>query len=131
MSPKKAFKEQIKHAKRRNINWEFSYSEWLELWLVSGKWLDRGRSRGQYQLCRYGDCGPYSVKNCYIGLVEQNQEDRSKVDIDTVLRIVSAYLNTNKTQYEVAKDFDVDQSYVSRLVSKHRRKYGQNHSASN
>lgn len=131
MKPKKAYDDQLRHAVERGIDWQLSYEDWLELWLVSGKWFSRGKKKGQYQMCRYGDAGPYSLKNCYIGSVEQNQEDKTKIDIRTIHRIVFEYLSSNKTQYEVAKEFNVDQSYVSRLVNNHRRKHGQNHSPSN
>lgn len=131
MKPKKAYDDHRRHAIDRSIGWQISYEEWLEPWLESGKWPLRGKVKGKYQMCRYGDTGPYNTKNCYIGSVEQNQEDRSKIDISIINGIVAEYLITGKTQYEVAKEFDVDQSYVSRLVNQHRRKYGQVNSTSN
>jgi predicted XRE-type DNA-binding protein len=131
MKPKKAYDDHRRHAMDRGIGWQMPYEDWLEMWLESGKWSQRGKVKGKYQMCRYGDTGPYNSKNCYIGSVEQNQEDRSQIDIQTVKAIVFEYLSTNKSQYEVAKEFDVDQSYVSRLVNKHRRNHGQIHSTSN
>lgn len=131
MKPKKAYDDHRRHALDRGIGWQISYEEWLELWLESGKWPQRGKVKGKYQMCRYGDTGPYNIKNCYIGTVEQNQEDKAKIDIRAINSIVFEYLSSNKTQYEVAKEFDVDQSYVSRLVNQHRRKHGQINSPSN
>ena len=76
MTPSEAYWEQVRHAEERGIDWNFQYHEWLEMWLVSGKWHERGKRSGQYCMCRYGDQGPYSQRNCYIGTVEQNQRDR-------------------------------------------------------
>ena len=131
MTPNKAYDDQRRHAEFRGIEWQFSYAEWLEMWLVSNKWEDRGKMRGKFQMCRYNDIGPYSNKNCYIACVEANQEDRSPIDIATVNSIVTEYLFTNKSQYEVAETFGINQSHVSRLVNKHRRKYGQDHTTGN
>jgi hypothetical protein len=130
MTPRKAYEDQRFHSLERKIEWQFTYTEWLELWLNSGKWHLRGKKKGRYQMCRYGDIGPYSIKNCYIASSECNQEHRAKVSISTVKDIVYEYLSTKQSQYEVAKKFNVDQSYVSRLVTKHRRKYGQDNSPS-
>lgn len=131
MRVKKAYDDQRRHAADRGIPFLIAYSEWLEMWLESGHWFNRGKTKGSHQMCRYGDTGSYTKKNCYIGTVEQNQEDKSKIDIKKVQEIIFEYLSTNKTQYEVAKEFGVDQSYVSRLVNTRRRKHGQNHTTSN
>jgi hypothetical protein len=128
MRPKKAYDDQKRHAHDRDIEWLLSYEDWLEMWLISNQWKNRGKALGNYQMCRYGDVGAYSKHNCYIGLVEQNQEERSTHSIDTIKTIVKEYLSTNKTQYQIASEFGVDQSYVSRLVNNHRRIHGQNHS---
>jgi len=131
MKPKKVYDDHKRHALDRGIGWQISYEDWLELWLNSNKWTQRGKTKGKYQMCRYGDTGAYNIKNCYIGSVEQNQEDRSKINISVVRAIVFEYLSSGKTQYDVAKEFGVDQSYVSRLVNKHRRNHGQIHQTSN
>lgn len=76
MSPRKAYEDQRHHAKERGIDFLISYADWLEMWLTSNKWEQRGKESGQYVMCRVGDTGPYSKRNCYIGTVEQNQRDR-------------------------------------------------------
>lgn len=123
MSPRKAYEDQRYHAKDRGIEFLITYEEWLEMWLLSGHWPDRGKKKQQYQMCRYGDIGAYTKHNCYIGTVEQNQNDRSAYSDSKVNQIVAAYLNSALSQYEVAKQFGVDQSYVSRVVNGRRRKY--------
>lgn len=126
LTPKSAYDNQKRQAASRGIPWLFTYEDWLEVWLVSGKWLDRGRSPEQFCMCRYGDVGPYSLKNCFISTNEHNQRERwegkEKVTNPTALAIIDLYLNTESTQAEVAKTFGVDQSYVSRIVSKKRKK---------
>lgn len=128
MTPRKAYDDQRRHAADRGIEWQFSYEEWLEMWLESGKWEQRGKERGQYVMSRLGDEGPYSVRNCRIVTVgENNQErlDRVQVINDEQAReVVRAYLGSKLSQYEVAQLFGISQSYVSRLVNNKRRVNG-------
>ena len=57
------YQSQRATARKRNIEWCFTYDEWVEWW---GEDIDR---RGPYanDLCmgRYGDTGPYHPDNCY------------------------------------------------------------------
>lgn len=125
MTPRKAYDDQRRHAESRGISWEFSYEDWLEMWLISGKWHERGRESGQYCMCRYGDVGPYSYKNCYIDLTDNNQQNRwvdaRKILPEQYINIVQMYLLTDMTQAEVALEFGVDQSYVSKILSKYKK----------
>lgn len=130
MTPAKAFNDQKRHAESREIPFLFTYTEWLEMWLVSGKWHLRGKEKGNFQMCRYNDEGSYTPNNCYIGTVEQNQDDKACISNEKVNSIVCRYLNSKLSQYEIAKEFNVTQSYVSRLVNKKRRAYAQNNSTS-
>lgn len=126
MSPLEAYHEQARHAEERGIKWFFSYADWLEMWLLSGKWFERGKRKNQYCMCRYGDTGPYSTRNCYIGTVEQNQRDRwdlkEKITNEKAREIAELYLGTNATQRELAAKYGVDQSYISRIISKVRKR---------
>ena len=126
MTPKKAYNDQWRHARDRNIEFNMSYDEWLEMWLVSGNWANRGKKSGQYVMCRYGDVGPYSVRNCYIGTVEQNGRDRwegrEKITNQKALEIYDLYTNTEMTQAEIGKLYNINPSYVSRVVSGKRKK---------
>lgn len=67
-----AYKDHKSNAKRRGIEFLFSFEEWRAMWIGSGKWLLRGRKRGDYCMCRNGDKGPYSTWNVTIKLIEQN-----------------------------------------------------------
>jgi len=125
MSPKKAYDDQKRHANTRHISWEIPYEAWLEMWLVSGKWEQRGRKKGQYCMCRYGDVGPYSVRNCYIDLTDNNQQVRweevRKVLPQQHADIIRLWYDTNLTQYSIAAMYGVDQSYISKIISKYKK----------
>lgn len=126
MTPRKAYDDQRHHALERKIPWAFCYDEWLEMWLVSGKWGSRGREPSQFCMCRVGDTGPYSVRNCFIATNEENCRQRwegvEKITNKLAAEICDMYLSTDFTQLQVAKIFGVDQSYVSRIVNKKRKK---------
>lgn len=122
MTPRKAYEDQRRHAEARGIPWEFTYADWLEMWLVSGKWQQRGKLSGQYCMCRLFDTGPYSKKNCYIASTDENQQTRwenvRKVIKADQEKIVRMWLDTGMTQQDVADHFAIDQSYVSKLIKK-------------
>lgn len=69
---KKAYQAQKSGAKKRGIAWEFNFSDWLAVWIESGKLAHKGRGWGQYCMSRYGDEGPYSVDNVFIQLTLDN-----------------------------------------------------------
>lgn len=72
---KKAYTKQKSNAKRRGVEFELSFSEWLAIWLWSGKLDERGRGEGKYCMARVGDTGPYSICNVYITLNTKNVSD--------------------------------------------------------
>ena len=57
---------------KRNIEWTLTFEEWLNIWLDSGHWHERGPRRGQYCMSRFGDKGPYSIDNVFIQLHSNN-----------------------------------------------------------
>ena len=126
MTPKRAYSEQKKHAKERGIDWKFTYEEWLEMWLVSGKWYERGKGRGKYQMCRYGDEGCYSKINCYIGTMEQNQADTRKYTDQQAKEMWGIYREGGVSQYKLAEMYKIDQSTVSKILSGKRRMVNEN-----
>ena len=72
---KQDFQVQRWHAiNRRNIEWNLTYEEWLDIWQNSGKMHLRGRGIGKYNMCRIGDTGPYEVGNVYIGAHVDNAD---------------------------------------------------------
>lgn len=95
------------------------------MWLISGKWEIRGRKNGQYCMCRYGDTGPYSKRNCYVDATNNNQqvrwEDARKILPQQYLDIVRLWFDTDLTQYAIADRYGVDQSYVSKIIKKYKK----------
>ena len=61
-----AFKTHRSNARARNIKFEFTYDEWLKIWLASGHLHERGTRSGQYVMARIGDKGPYAADNVKI-----------------------------------------------------------------
>jgi NUMOD3 motif len=60
-------------AKRRNIEWQFTFDDWWRMWDESGHWHLRGRDSGKYCMARYGDAGPYAPNNVRIITVDENR----------------------------------------------------------
>ncbi len=72
---RKAYKTHKNNAASRDIIWRFTYISWWKKWCKSGYWGERGRCRGQYQMARFGDKGPYSPDNVRICTVEENHKE--------------------------------------------------------
>lgn len=70
--PTGAFASQRMNALRRGISWDLKLWDWWQIWQRSGKWEERGRSKGGYVMCRFGDVGAYEVGNVYIATTEHN-----------------------------------------------------------
>lgn len=62
------------NSKRRGIAFEMTFSEWLGIWLASGKYDKRGRGAG-YCMARWQDEGPYAPWNVYICTIGKNFAD--------------------------------------------------------
>lgn len=71
-TPIGAFTCQKKNAERRGIPWQLSLWDWWQVWDKSGKWENRGRHKGEYVMCRFGDVGAYEVGNVYIATCSHN-----------------------------------------------------------
>lgn len=61
-------------AKRRGIAFLFTFEEWKQWWINTGKWDLRGRKAGCYQMCRNNDTGPYALGNVYCDTIEANSK---------------------------------------------------------
>jgi len=124
--PKKAFDDHKRHSEARGIPFLFTYAEWLEMWLVSGKWHLRGKKSGNYVMARFNDEGAYSPRNCKIITSEENQserwKDKKRYPDGLVLEIRELWKNTTLSQREIGEKYNICQSYVSRIISGDRRK---------
>jgi len=61
-------------SKRRGIEFLFTFEEWKQWWIDTGKWALRGRKAGCYQMCRNNDTGPYAPWNVYCDTIEANSK---------------------------------------------------------
>jgi hypothetical protein len=66
------FREAVRNARARDIEFLLTYSEWLKVWQDSGHLSERGRKLGQYVMARFGDKGPYAVGNVRIITITEN-----------------------------------------------------------
>lgn len=69
---KKKYWNHYSNSKRRNIPFLLSFDQWINIWLSSGHWHQRGIKRGQYVMSRYNDCGSYSEGNVFIQQSKSN-----------------------------------------------------------
>jgi hypothetical protein len=75
---KARYTQQLCQARNRNIEWLFTFETWIDMWIKSGKWKQRGRKTNQYCMARKGDIGPYSVENVEIVTCGKNNSDAHK-----------------------------------------------------
>ena len=119
---KKKYNDHKHQAHSRGIEFLISYEDWLEMWLESGRWEQRGSKKGQYQMTRKLDKGPYSKNNCVIKTVEENQAERHNVPDGQTGDIIMAYLR-GETQQSIADRYGYHQSTISKIVTGSRRSY--------
>ena len=66
------FTDQKNKAGKRGILFKFTFPDWLEWWVNTGKWHERGKRPDQYCMSRYGDLGPYELGNVFCNTNLQN-----------------------------------------------------------
>lgn len=71
----KAYTQHKSNAKMRGVEFLFTFEQWRDWWIETGKWESRGRGRGKYCMRRHGDVGPYSIDNVFCGTNEENLRD--------------------------------------------------------
>lgn len=69
---RKSYTQSKADAKCRGIDFLFTFEEWKDWWVSTGKWEKRGRTSGCYQMCRKNDVGPYALGNVYCDTIEAN-----------------------------------------------------------
>jgi hypothetical protein len=69
------YQQQKWNAARRKIQFNLTYSEWLEIWTASGKLDQRGKQAGGYVMSRFGDKGNYEIGNVHITTTEENTRE--------------------------------------------------------
>lgn len=76
----RAFDRQRGTARRRGIDWFFTFDEWRAWWLEDSRWERRGVHRGSLGMCRFNDVGPYALGNVFAGTPADNSADRAPGD---------------------------------------------------
>ena len=84
-------------SKRRGIDFQFSYDEWMSWW--GDDIINRGRNKGQFVMARKNDTGPYHPNNVYKATVEQNVSDRIGGPGETK-RLISLQITCAKRRLE-------------------------------
>lgn len=72
---KSAYSWHRKNAQRRGVEFLFTFQEWKQWWIDSGKWEQRGTGKDSFCMCRFGDVGPYAPGNVYCATNGQNLSD--------------------------------------------------------
>lgn len=76
-TPLGAYRLQRTNARKRNIEWKFTFGDWWRLW--KNHFLLRGRFKNSLVMTRFNDVGPYSKDNVQIKTAAENlQEYRDK-----------------------------------------------------
>lgn len=71
------FQNQKYRARHRGIQFNFTFNEWMKLWLDSGHWSERGRHLNQYCMSRFEDKGNYEIGNVVIKLNKENLSEQA------------------------------------------------------
>ena len=64
---------------RRNIEFKLTFDEWIDIWLTSGHWHERGRKGHEYVMSRIGDKGCYEMGNVKIQTQVQNSNEATGI----------------------------------------------------
>lgn len=60
------------------IEMRLTFEEWINIWLSSGHWHERGNKKGCWLMSRYNDLGHYEVGNVEIKTKEANSIETCK-----------------------------------------------------
>jgi hypothetical protein len=66
------YHKQKGEARRRGIEFNLTFVEWLDIWEKSGKMAERGNLPEQYCMARYFDMGAYEIGNVKIVTNREN-----------------------------------------------------------
>lgn len=75
-----AYKNQKNSANFRNIEWNLTLPEWVEIWKESGHFESRGKGRNNYVMSRFCDTGGYSKNNVIIKSHSENSREARDMD---------------------------------------------------
>lgn len=88
----------------KGIDWHFTFQDWLDKWLSSGKYELRGCRKGQYVMARFNDVGPYSYGNTKIITCSENAIEASMNEKSIRANVNRKLSNTGKIHPPVTDD---------------------------
>jgi hypothetical protein len=97
-------------SKSKGIDFEFTFDEWLSMWIDSGHWHERGKCKGQYVMSRINDTGPYKIGNVYINTHANNIREawlgrkRGPASDDHKLKNSLARIGIKRKQYAFSNE---------------------------
>lgn len=100
MKTRQMYKGQKRRARLRGIQFDLTYEEWLNIWQISGHFHERGCRKGQYNMARNGDIGPYAVGNVSIIRHEENSREASteRICSEQTRHLIGSKLFGNKSR---------------------------------
>jgi len=111
---KRKFIEHKYAARRRGIDFKFTFEEWVAWWEMhlGPDWLEkRGCKKGQYVMARNGDVGPYETRNVKCITCQDNNGENTKLSEFDMTAIRSSKLSGRK----LAKEYNVHQTTIARI----------------
>jgi hypothetical protein len=96
-------------AKKRGIEFKFTFNEWWDIW--KPHWANRGRGKGQFVMCRTMDKGAYEVGNVRIDTPKGNGRTKSYVSFDKrwkVIKTAHAPVVAEESKDDIESDFEKD-----------------------
>jgi hypothetical protein len=75
---KTAYKWHKSNSAKRKVEFLFTFEEWKNWWIETGKWELRGVGKDKYCMCRIDDKGAYVLGNVYCATNSKNFSDANK-----------------------------------------------------
>ncbi|HXU06315.1 MAG TPA: hypothetical protein VN903_35410 [Polyangia bacterium] len=100
-----AYRQQLRNAKRRNIEFRLTFEEWLAVWVESSHLDERGL--GGYVMARENDRGPYAVGNVKIITQRDNNTEFFSRKTPEEVRRWKDGLNSHTPEAEIKRGASV------------------------
>lgn len=123
MPTRRNFTNARSNAKRRGIPWDLTYEQWASVWIASGQYTNRGRSRGQYQMDRIDNSRGYSADNVQViaGAVNRTKDAPhghvAKLTEQSVAAIRAAFKPRVVTRQHLAAQYGVTVACIKAVLS--------------
>jgi len=120
---KQQFNDHYKNAKKRGIEFQFTYEEWVAWW--GDDITARGNKQGQLVMARHGDIGPYHPDNVRKATQEENRAEARQFKKWSPKTIqLTTKDGTFKSITECAQFYKKNKSTILRALRNNSKKYG-------